>query len=82
MSRKTKKQSDDRVTIKIDKKLWKTISDMIKHHPEWGIRSVSDFIRRAVDNEIGLRMRVSERKVIEINLRSQNSPNDSHDKDL
>jgi len=82
LSRKTKKQSDDRVTIKIDKKLWKTISDMIKHHPEWGIRSVSDFIRRAVDNEIGLRMRVSERKVIEINLRSQNSPNDSHDKDL
>jgi len=80
-TRTTRKQSDDRITIKIDKKLWKAISDLIKHHPEWGIGSVSEFIRRAVDNELGSRMRTSERKVIEINLRPQNSPKDSQDKD-
>lgn len=75
------KQSDDRVTIKIDKKLWKIISNMIKRHPEWGIGSVSEFIRRAIDKEIELRTKDLEKKIIEINLKPVNSPKDSLDKD-
>ncbi|MEM4264470.1 MAG: hypothetical protein QW505_01615 [Thermoplasmata archaeon] len=78
---RNEKQSDDRVTIKIDKKLWKIISNMIKHHPEWGIGSVSEFIRRAIDKEIDLRTKNLEKKVIEINLKPVSSPKDSPDKD-
>ncbi|MEM2839666.1 MAG: hypothetical protein QXE18_06220 [Thermoplasmata archaeon] len=78
---RNEKQSDDRVTIKIDKKLWKIISNMIKHHPEWGIGSVSEFIRRAIDKEIDLRTKNLEKKVIEINLKPVSSPKDSLDKD-
>ena len=80
MAHKSEKTRDDRITIKLDKNLWKIISDQIKLHPEWGVKSVSDFIRRAVDNELNTRKRISERKVIELNLSSRDSQEDSRDK--
>lgn len=81
MPRKDIEQTDDRVTIKIDKKLWKIISNMIKHHPEWGINSVSEFIRRAIDKEIDSRKKDFEKKVIEIDLKPVSSPKDTLGKD-
>jgi len=68
MSAKREKNSDDRVTIKIDRVLWKAISKQVEEHPEWGMSSVSDFIRRAVDRELEYRMMVREHKTLEIDL--------------
>jgi len=41
-----------RVTVKIEQPLWDSINNLIKAHPEWGILSVPEFIRRAIDTEI------------------------------
>jgi hypothetical protein len=80
MSPKRMKASDDRVTIKIDKDLWKVITLKMKEHPEWGMRSVSDFIRRAISNELEDRRGVGEKKVIEIRLNPRLSREGSRDK--
>jgi len=72
--------SDDRVTIKIDKDLWKFISHKMKEHPEWGLRSVSDFIRRSIANELEERRGVGEKKVIEIRLNPRSSREGSRDR--
>lgn len=80
--KKKKKLIDERVTIKIDKSLWRLLSDKISKHPEWGIKSVSDFIRRAIDNELNVRLESPDRKVLEVRLRNfKDSPKDSRDKD-
>lgn len=68
---------DDRVTIKIDKDLWHAIDVRIKEHPEWGMRSVSDFIRRAVDRELEYRSGSFDKKIIEIALKPAASQEDS-----
>jgi hypothetical protein len=75
------KGGDDRVTIKIDKDLWKVITQRIKAHPEWGMRSVSDFIRRAISNELGGRENTDDKKVIEIRLSPRLSRAGSRGKD-
>jgi len=80
VSSKRMKDSDDRVTIKIDKDLWKVITQKMKEHPEWGLRSVSDFIRRAIANELDDRG-VGEKKIIEIRLNPRLSRGGSRDRD-
>jgi len=68
---------DDRVTIKIEKDMWKAISKRIDEHPEWGVRSVSEFIRRAVAHELEAKSGAGERKVLEIQLKPAFSREDS-----
>lgn len=63
---------DDRVTLKIDKKLWKKIESLIKSHPEWGVISVPEFVRRAIDAEIRARMESENNRVITLRLASEN----------
>jgi len=72
---------DDRITIKIDKDMWKVISRQIRDHPEWGVKSVSDFIRRAIAHELEAKTSVTERKVLEIELRPRLSREDSRGRD-
>jgi len=72
---------DSRITIKLDKHLWKIISEQIDLHPEWGIRSVSDFVRRAIDTELSNRNNTLERKTIQIDLLTRGSQDDSRDRD-
>jgi len=78
---KTDPDKDDRITIKIDKDMWKVISRQIREHPEWGVRSVSEFIRRAISHELEAKTNVTERKVLEIQLRPRLSREDSRRRD-
>jgi len=80
MPTKRTKGSDDRVTIKIDRDLWKVITQKMKEHPEWGLRSASDFIRRAIANELEERRGVGEKKIIEIRLNPRLSREGSRDR--
>ncbi len=73
--------SDDRVTIKIDRALWKVITKHIEKHPEWGMSSVSDFIRRSVDRELEYRTMTAGQKMVEIQLNPGRPREDSHDRD-
>ena len=68
------------MTIKIDKDLWKVITQKVREHPEWGLRSVSDFIRKAIANELETKRSAVEKKVIEINLSPRFSREDSRGK--
>lgn len=84
MKSKTDKKAstkDSRITIKLDKHLWEIISEQIELHPEWGIRSVSDFVRRAIDTELGNRNKTVERKTIQIDLLTRGSQEGSRDRD-
>ena len=67
---------DDRVTLKIDKKLWKEIESLIESHPEWGVISVPEFVRRAIDSEIRARKEPGNNRVISLCLSSENE--DTH----
>ncbi|HEX9907872.1 MAG TPA: hypothetical protein VGB78_05325 [Thermoplasmata archaeon] len=78
--RKKKAVTDNRVTIKIDKALWKVILNQIENHPEWGMSSVSDFIRRSVDRELEYRTMTAGQKMLEIQLTPRGLPRDSRDK--
>ena len=76
------KKTDDRVNIKLPRDLCKLISQKIREHPEWGIRSISDFVRRAMDNELRIRLGDIDRKVIEIRMNSSPvSPDDILNRD-
>ena len=69
MAKKRKaSRSDRRVTIKLDPTLYRAVSSIVDEHPEWGITSVSDFVRRAIDHELTIRNMSVDRKVIEISL--------------
>ncbi len=61
--------------------MWKAITRQIKAHPEWGVRSVSEFIRRAISDELEAKASVTERKVLEIQLRPRLSREDSRGRD-
>ncbi len=80
--RKKKAVVDDRVTIKIDRALWKVIANKIEKHPEWGMASVSDFIRRSVDRELEYRTITDGQKMVEIQLNPGRPQEDRHDRDL
>jgi len=77
-----KSPKDNRVTLKFDKGFWDLVAKEIDNHPEWGVKSVPDFVRRAVDNELNARTRSEDRKVIELRFRSRDSQEDTRDKDL
>lgn len=62
---------DNRVTLKLDRAHWRRIEDLIKSHPEWGIVSVSEFIRRAVDAEIMRRKEEETSRVIDLCFSSE-----------
>ena len=78
----TKKKAivDDRVTIKIDRTLWKVITEQIERHPEWGMSSVSDFIRRSVDRELEYRTMTAGQKTLEIQLNPGSAREGSRDR--
>lgn len=77
MARGTGRESkDNRVTIKIDRALAEAIAAHIRDHPEWGITSVSEFIRRSIDRELDYRTNTSGKKVLEIKLTPAHSPDD------
>jgi hypothetical protein len=78
--RKRKKSSEGRKSIKINNLLYEAVSREIEAHPEWGIGSVSDFIRRAVDHELTQRANIGDRRTVEFILRGLSSQVDSHDK--
>jgi metal-responsive CopG/Arc/MetJ family transcriptional regulator len=59
---------DRRTSIKISKTLYNEISKEISAHPEWGMSSVSEFVRRAIDHELSARRMQVERKTIELIL--------------
>lgn len=63
---------DDRVTLKIDKRLWKEIESLIESHPDWGVISVPEFVRRAIDSEIRARKESGNNRVITLCLSSEN----------
>ncbi|MDH4123378.1 MAG: hypothetical protein OEV21_04785 [Thermoplasmata archaeon] len=73
-------KSDNRITIKLDPPLWKAISKEIDSHPEWGIKSVSEFVRRAIDHELILRRNATGRRIIELSLDQRFSQADNPDK--
>jgi len=81
MKSKSSPGKDDRITIKIDKGMWKAITKEIRDHPEWGVKSVSEFIRHAVARELEAKKSVTERKVLEIQLRPRLSRGDSRGRD-
>lgn len=65
---------DDRVTIKIDRALGVVIESRLRAHPEWGINSISEFIRRAIDRELEYRSQMSEKKVLGLEITPAGSP--------
>lgn len=81
MPGKKKAVSDNRVTIKIDRTLWEVLTEQIEKHPEWGMASVSDFIRRSVDRELEYRTMTAGQKIVEIHLNPGRPREGSRDKD-
>lgn len=79
--KKKKAIVDDRVTIKIDRSLWKVITEQIEKHPEWGMSSASDFIRRSVDRELEYRTMSAGQKMVEIQLNPGHPREGSHGRD-
>jgi len=71
---------DSRVTIKIDRALGDAIESRLKAHPEWGINSISEFIRRAIDRELEYRSQMSDKKVFGLDITPASSPSDSRDR--
>lgn len=67
---------DDRVTIKIDRALGEVIEGKLKAHPEWGINSISEFIRRAIDRELEYRSSLTESRVIGLKITQASAPSD------
>jgi len=75
-------KSDNRINIKLDPQLSMAIAGEIGGHPEWGIKSVSEFVRRAIDDELNMRRKITDRKVIELNLKARGPRESSRDRDL
>ena len=59
--------------MKFDKALWKRVERIVKSHPEWGIVSVPDFVRRAVENEIKTRQEEDSNRVLTLCFSSENA---------
>lgn len=45
-------RKDTRVTMKLDRELWNKMEQLIGAHPEWGILSVPEYVRRAIDADL------------------------------
>jgi len=74
MSQAGQNARDDRVTIKIDRALGVAIESRFRAHPEWGINSISEFIRRAIDRELEYRSHMSEKNVLGPEVTPAGSP--------
>lgn len=70
---------DKRVTLKINREVWDKIAELIKKHPEWGIMSVNEFVRRAIDTDLRSRLDMESSRVI--NLSFAPEIEDKHRKD-
>jgi len=73
--------TEGRRSIKISASLYHAISEEIREHPEWGISSVSEFIRRAIDRELSARRSLKDRKTIELILSGLASQEGNRDRD-
>jgi len=74
---------DERVSFKLNPAIRDAISKEIGKHPEWGINSVTEFIRRAIDHELTARKSENDRKIIEIFMKNRRtSRKDNQNKDL
>ncbi len=62
---------DTRVTLKLERALWMRVEELIKTHPEWGIISVPDFVRRSIDTEIHKRMEAGSNRVLNFTFSPQ-----------
>ena len=71
--------TDSRVTLKLDRELWRKVEELIQSHPEWGIKSVPEFVRRAIDSEIRSRKEAETSRVIRVCLSSESE--DKHRRD-
>lgn len=62
---------DDRVTMKVERQLWEEMEKLIHAHPEWGILSVPEFVRRAIDSEMRSRKESEKSRTINLCLDSR-----------
>lgn len=64
--------------MKLDRALCDRIQCLIDEHPEWGIISVPEFIRRAIDSEIRFRNDTVSSRIINLQITpgSQDGPQD------
>ena len=62
---------DGRVTMKVERQLWEEMEKLIKSHPEWGILSVPEFVRRAIDSEMRSRKDAERTRTINLCLAPQ-----------
>lgn len=54
--------------MKVDRALWENVQGLIDEHPEWGIISVPEFVRRAIDSEIRARREAESSRVINLRI--------------
>lgn len=59
--------------MKFDKALWRRVESLVKSHREWGIVSVPDFVRRAVENEIKTRQEEDSNRVLTLCFSSESA---------
>jgi hypothetical protein len=59
---------DDRVTMKVERQLWEEMEKLVESHPEWGILSVPEFVRRAIDSEMRTRKDADRTRTISLCL--------------
>ena len=76
MARPKKARRDTRVTIKIDRALGRVIEERVREHPEWGIASISEFVRRAIDHELQYREQIADTRILELEITPGVSPAD------
>ena len=63
---KTVPPKGKRVTLKINREVWDKIAALIKRHPEWGIVSVNEFVRRAIDTDLRTRIDDESNRIINL----------------
>lgn len=63
---------DTRVTLKLERALWTRVEELIRAHPEWGVISVPDFVRRAIDTEILKRAEATSNRVLNFTFSPEN----------
>lgn len=52
----------------MDRALWQSVQKLIDEHPEWGIISVPEFVRRAIDSEVRARREAESSRVINLSI--------------
>lgn len=57
--------------MKLDRALWVSVQKLIDEHPEWGILSVPEFIRRAIDSEVRVRSEAENSRIINLRIAPQ-----------